>query len=316
MRGQRDLPVTVDLTGVLAQEVGAYVEGEVGWQVVVAGGPPRPVLALTSRALPGQACVVVVDGTPSLEETRAGLLGGALDVIGWPEDRERLIDAPARAVAAAPVRGGPTVLRVAGAAGGAGTSTVALAVAGLLSWEGRRTVVVGGDDLLRLAGIGAWAGPGAAEVALLDPADMAGEVAALARPVPGMPRLSALGGSGASLAAVLDTTASWPADAVVADLRVSRGPADVLVARPDAGLRAAAGDRAPVIVSGAGLLDARGVRRTLGSRPVGWLPSSARVARAGLTGRVPSALPGRWLGELSAILGRLPRGAVPRPQGR
>lgn len=316
MRGLQDLPVAIELTGVLAQEVIAYVEGEAGWQVVAPQGPPRPVLTVTNRVRPGEAHVVVVDGTPTLEETRTGLLGGALDVVGWPDDRARLLEAPQRAVAATPPGDGPAVLRVGGAAGGAGTSTVVLAIAGLLAWGGQRTLVVGDDDLLALAGWGAWSGPGAAEVGLLDPLDVADEVAALARPVPGVPRLAALGGVRERLASVLATTPAWPADAVIADLRVSPAAADLLVARPDAGLRAAAGTRVPVLLVGDGPLDRRGVRRALGAPAAGFLPASARVARAGLAGRVPSALPGRWLAELAAVLGSLPHLAASRPQKR
>lgn len=297
----RDLPVTVALDEALAQEVTAYVEGEAGWQVVAEGGPLRPVLALTARPLPGQSCVVVVAGVPSADLLRGALLAGALDVVGWPLDRARLLEAPLRAVTARPADGATAVLRVAGAAGGTGTSTVALALAGLLAWEGRRTLVTGDDDLLRLCGLGPWDGPGAAEVAALDAADARAEIPALARPVAGVPGLAALGGADAGWA-VGDGVRSWPADAVVVDLRCRRAGADLVVARPDAGLRALTGVRDPVVLVGDGPLDARGVRRLLGGAPLAWLAASARVARAGVAGRVPSGLPGRWLQELGSAL--------------
>lgn len=304
MRELRDLPVSVDLDGVLGQEVTAYVEGEAGWQVVADGGPPRPVLALTGQARRGQPCVVIVDGTPDVDQTRAALLAGALDVVGWPAERARLLTIPRRAGVARPAGGNAAVVRVGAASGGVGTSTVVLALAGLLAWAGRRTVVAGDEDLLRLCGLAPWRGPGAAEVAALDTGEAGREVAGLVRPVPGVPGLAALGGAGAGWTVDTEGPGSWPADAVVADLRSRQAGADLLVARPDAGLRALAGVRVPVLMVGQGPLDAHGVRRVLGRVPLAWLPSSARVARAGLAGRVPSGLPGRWLAELRAVLPR------------
>lgn len=301
---RQDLPVAVELEGVLGQEVTAFVEGEGGWQVVAAGGPPRPVLVLTGpggAVAAGTPRVIVVEGTPDRDETRTGLLAGALDVIGWPDDRARLLEVPDRATAASP-RGGPAVLRVGGAAGGVGTSTVALALAGLLAWGGRRTLVVGAEDLLCLAGIDDWHGPGAAEIALLDPTDVAEEVGALARSVAGVPGLAVLGVTGGALPSVLASTPAWPADVVVADVRTAAGAADVVVARPDARLRAAAGTTAPVVLVGDGPLDGRGARRVLGRAAAAHVPTSVRVARAGLVGRVPSALPGSWLAPLTALL--------------
>lgn len=316
-----DLPVAVDLTGAVGDEVRAYVEGEAGWQVVADGGPPRPVLTIAHAPRADEPCVVVVDGPPSTEQVRGALLAGALDVLGWPDDRARLLEAPLRVRTARGGQGGPAALRVAGVAGGVGASTLALASAGLLAWRGREVVVVGADDLLRLCGMDPWSGPGAVEVAALQPAEAAAEVDALARRVPGVDRLRALGGGAAPF-----STAGWPADTVVMDLGEGRaaghrlegarwaagghratGPVDLLVARPDAGLRAAAGapDDVPVVVVGDGPLDRPGVRRTLGRRPAATLPWSARVARAGLTGRVPSGLPGTWLAALATVLGRV-----------
>lgn len=309
MRTLQDLPVTVELPGVLGQEVTAYVEGEAGWQVVSDGGPPHPVLALTDRPRPGPPCVVVVDGVPGHDQTRAALLAGALDVVGWPADRARLLDAPLRAQAARPTGGGARVVGVAGASGGAGTSTVCLALGGLLAWAGRRVIVVGDDDLLRLCRRAPWTGPGAAEVAALDPADARREAAALARPVAAVERLAVLGGAKTRAGAPCGTDGArdWPADVVVWDQGTRPAEADVLVARPDAGLRAAAGATVPVVLVGQGPLDGRGVRRLLGRPPLVWLPASSRVARAGLAGRVPSALPGRWLAGLRDVLGALGR---------
>jgi len=323
-----DLPVTVDLPGALGDEVTAWVEVEAGWQVVAGGGPPPPVLALTRAPVPGTPCVVVVDGVPDAAGVRDALLGGALDVLGWPEDRDRLLDAPLRTRTGHDAHAGPGLVGVAGASGGVGTSTVALAVGGLLAWSGRSAVVVGGDGLLALCGLPPWRGPGAAELSTLDPAGAAAELPGLALPVPGVDGLAVLGG-----AAGPPATSGWPVGAVVVDLGtlpalpspdpsavqpvvpsahrpVPRGGLpDLLVARPDGGLRVAAATPAdvPVLVAGDGPLDRAGARRLLRRAPVAWLPASARVARAGVAGRVPSGLPGTWLATLRAGLGRVQR---------
>src|SRR5690606_28421668 len=234
-------------------EVVAFVEGEAGWQVVADEGPPPPVLALVAEPVAERPCVVVVDGTPDAGQVRAGLLAGALDVIAWPQERARLLDAPLRVPRAAAQVADATVLRVVGAAGGAGTSTVALALVGLFAWSGRPAVVVGDDDLLALCGMGPWQGPGAVEVAALGGAHAAAEVATLARPVGGVPGLRVLGGGGV----VGDGAAAWDAAVVVCDLG-SRGDlaaADLVVGRPDGSLRRVRDVAAPVVVVGERPLD-------------------------------------------------------------
>jgi hypothetical protein len=188
-------------------------------------------------------------------------------------------------------------ITVGGLGGGAGTSTVALALGGLLAWSGRRVLVAGGDDLLRLCGQAPWTGPGARELAALGGADSAVELQRLTRPVPGVDGLSVLGGGAAELG---DTT-GWPVDAIVADLRTAAvAAATVLVARPDASVALGAGLAHPVLVNGTGPLDGPTARRLLGRPPAGRLAADARVARAGLSGRVPADLPGRWLADLRA----------------
>lgn len=300
----QDLPVVVDLPGRLAEEVTAFIEVEAGWQVVSPSGSLAPVLELVAVAVAGRPCVVVAEGPVRAEEVRAALLAGALDVIAWPDDRARLLEAPLR-IHAAPRNGsGPPMLRVAGCAGGVGTSTVALALGGLLAWSGRATLVIGDDDLLRLCGVGPWPGPGAAELGQLDDTAAAAEVTSLARPIPGIDGLAVLGGGGAAVRGV----AGWPVEAVVVDLRAPRrlAGADLVCARPDAGLGALEeqpADELPVLVVGDGPLDQAGVHRRLGRPPVGWLPESLRVARAGVAGRVPAGLPGAWLGILRSALG-------------
>jgi len=305
----RDLPVSVDLPGVLGQEVTAFVEVEAGWQVVGEGGSLSPVLALAPTAVPGRASVVVVEGTPDSAAVRSALLAGALDVIGWPQDRGRLLEAPLRAARlGAPPAGtrGAARLAVGGLAGGAGTSTVALGVAAVVAWSGRRTVVVGDADLLQLCGTWPWEGPGAAELAGLGPDGAAAELPGLVRPLPGVDGLSVLGGGPVA------STAGWPVDVAVVDLGVvGRGGSVVggslLVGRPDASLVAARAAPAatPVVIVGDGPLDRTGVRRVLARAPDGELPRCARVARAGLAGRLPSGMPGSYLAALRAVLRRV-----------
>ncbi|MGH8930066.1 MAG: hypothetical protein ACRDZO_05365 [Egibacteraceae bacterium] len=302
----QDLPVVVDLPGRLGEEVSAFVEIEAGWQVVGAGGALgalEPVLELTGAPRVGRPFVVIKEGGVGAEEVRAALLDGALDVISWPEDRARLLEAPLRIHATHRQAAGPSVLRVAGAGGGVGTSTISLAIGGLLAWSGKKTVVVGDEDLLRLCGLGPWAGPGSEELASRGVGDP--ELFALARPLPAVEGLSILGGGGSAVR----STVGWPADAVVVDLRAPRHLAgvDVLCARPDSGIAIleAAPKDVPVIVVGDGPLDQLAVRRRLGRAPIAWLPRSARVARAGLAGTVPSGLPGSWLKILRTGLNRV-----------
>lgn len=299
----RDVPVAVRLGGVLAQEVTAFAETEAGWQVVGLDGPPRPVVVLADRPHDGCPTVVITDGAATTAQVSAHLVAGAVDVVGWPHERERLLAAPARVSARTAPPDGVPVLRIAGATGGAGTSTFALAAAALLAWRGRRALVVADDDLLPLCGLRPWQGPGAIEVAALDHADAAAEVTALRRPVAGVDDLHVLGGGG-----LVAGTAGWPADVVIADGGTTgRAAADVLCARPDVGLGRLVGTDAPVVVVGAGPLDRPGVRAALGAAPVGWLPESARVATAALAGRVPSSLPGSWLRAVHRVLTRVGR---------
>ena len=306
-----DLPVCVDLTGRLAEEVTAFVEAEAGWQVVGGEGPLLPVLTLAAEAA-GPGSVVVRPGAVTSGEVREALLAGALDVVSWPEDRLRLLSLPGRL---RPASAGPAapLLRVGGCRGGVGASTVALAIGATVAWSGGRALVVGDAGLVRLGGIGSWQGPGAAELSVLGAA-AAHEVERVARPLPGIRGLCVLLGS-----AQLPVPAGWPYDLVVADVGVAgAAEAHLVVAAADGSL-AHAPPGADVLVVEHGPLDRAGVRRALGRSPAGWLPYSARVARAGLAGRVPSALPGSWVKALRAGVGamaeREPLGGTCAPAG-
>ena len=299
------VPVAISLPEPLASDVASFVESELGWQVVAADGPVPPVVRLVASdaAVPG--AVVVSPGAPEPHAAAAALAAGAVAVLSWPEDHHRL--AGLAQTSGSPARSeGPPVVRIGGVGGGVGTSTVALATAGLLAWADKRVVVVGGDDLCRLCGLAPWVGPGAPEIAALEPAGAAVEVDVLARPVSGVVGLRALGGG-----PVLDA-AGWATDVVVADVGsiTARGTpggdgpdsTDLLVGAPDGRLAGATGLLAPVVICGDGPLDDRGAALRLGRAPIGRLPHSARVARAGLEGRVPASLPGSWLRSLAEVL--------------
>jgi hypothetical protein len=118
--------------------------------------------------------------------------------------------------------------------------------------------------------------------------------------VPGVPNLSVVG-QGADV-----TAAAWTGDVVVVDAGTAvRSDTTLVVSRPDRGLRRAGAVDRPVVIVGDQPLGPREARRVLGAPPLAHLRASARVARAGLVGRVPAALPGAWLRELRAGLTRL-----------
>lgn len=113
----------------------------------------------------------------------------------------------------------------------------------------------------------------------------------------------------------MHSVTAWPADVVVADMRVGQTPTDVVVTRPDGSLRRV-GTAAAVVVVGDGPLDRRGVRRLLGRPPAVWLPPSHRVARAGLAATVPASLPGSWLAALREVFAHLRPASCPQPVGK
>lgn len=302
MEFQRDLPVCIDLPGRLGAEVAAFAEAEAGWQVVAADGPLVPLFTVGARVRGDGATAVVLDSRPDAVALRDLMLAGALDVIVWPEERDRLLRVPER-VARETGRGGTTpLLTVAGTRGGVGTSTVALTIAATVAWSGGQALCVGDRGLVRLAGLGAWEGPGLPAVVTLGRHAVA-ELPALAREVPGVPGLAVLGGGG-ELGEAAGDASTWPYDLVVHDQGATLDDgADVMVAGADAAVEAAA-QAAVVLVVEHGPLDRGAVAGKLGRSPEAWLPYSHRVARAGSVGRVPSALPGSWVAAVRHGLAR------------
>lgn len=278
-----DLPVAVLLPPPLDQQVAAWVERDLGWQVVDPTGSLPPALALATAACETLPWIAVTDGRPPDDTVTALLREGAEDIVAWPDDRARIpliarrIDLHRRETA-----GGPRLV-VAGIAGGVGTSTVALAVGGLLAWRGASALVIGGDGLLALAGV-----------------DGERSASGSHTPVPGVGGLS-VAARHADSAAV-----AWSGDVTVVDAG-TRVTADItlVVARADGSLRRAGRLDQPVLVNGDAPVGPGDIPRLLGRQPLARLPHSARVARAGLHGRVPTALPGRWLATVGDALRRL-----------
>ena len=292
-----DLPVCIDLPGRLGQEVTAYVEAELGWQVVGGDGPLVPAVLLAAAVTDATRTVVVSASPVAPAAIRDAFVQGALDVIAWPEERGRLARLSAVVAGGGPGAPPAPVLRVGGSRGGVGTSTVALAIAATVAWSGGRALVAGKNGMLRLAGHPPWSGPGSRELAALG-SQAAAEVERVAKPIVSVPGLWVLGGGGGGC-----TTDGWPFDLVVIDEGVAAGPVDLLVAAADGSLDEVAMEQRVVVVEH-GPLDRAGVRSRLGRPPTGWLAYSARGARAGVSGRVPSGLPGSWVAALRAALTR------------
>ena len=284
-----DLPVTVALPAPLHAAVTAWVEHDLGWQAVEADGPLPPVLALAIEPCGDLPWIAFTEGPPAGSEVRRHLTAGAVDVVAWPQERTRLPLLAARISAQRGVRANASRLIVSGTAGGVGTSTVALAIGGLLAWSGARALVVGDSGLATLAGVDPGVEQGSPGV---------GTGVAIA--VAGVPGLSVVRRDDDEAAA------GWSGDVVIVDAG-ARFPSDttLLVSRADGGLRRARVVQLPVVIVGAQPLAARDAQRLLGRPALVYLPLSARVARAGLQGRVPASLPGSWLATLRAGLARL-----------
>jgi len=298
------LPVRLRLTAPMEERVRSWVEGVLGWQPVDPDAdllvPPRLCLVDVTaaqvdtfeRADVPVVLLAQVDDHPG-EIAAAAVRTQPVATLQWPGDRDALEAAALGGLRAPTVtRSGPRVVRVGGAAGGVGTSTVAAALAGLFGWQGEATLAVLGPaapvgevrdiPVDALAGAGLWR----------QASPVTGVAQARAVRIPGHagPRPSI--GDGAIDVCVVDA-------GVDPDV-------DVLVCRADtAGLAAArATTAAAVVVIGAGPATRQAVQEACGPRRRVHLPRSARVARAGLLGRVPAGLPGSWLRPLLPLTRR------------
>lgn len=306
------VPVALALGAGHGEAVRRWLEGTLGWQAVDddPDGPVPPALRLLDLdgavrllSAPGgsdldrgdrlPAVLLVVDGDPPArvaEAARRLTLRGALVVCRWPQDGTRLPSLVARMLRA-PRRDLATsrTLRVGGAAGGVGTTTVTLALAGLAAWSGSRTLAV-------------VHGQAGVRAALPVPADAlnAPDLWTRATPLLGVPD-----------GRVVHTGDRPPIDAPV-DRRIEvrvldvgiDTDADILVCRPDGAAvtalrRTIAG---AVVMVGEGLLSSERLRMLAGGRTFLELPSSVRVARAVLRGQAPGGLPGTWIERLRPLV--------------
>lgn len=293
------LPVALSLRGRHADAVRRWTEGVLGWQPVETDTgelmPPRVELAdpagLAARSVPprsGPPLVLLVDDEAvSTDDVRAAVRATPAAVLGWPGGRDRLAAVVKEVTARSVVRpGAGEVLRVGGASGGAGVTTVCLALAGQRAWAGLRTVVS-----IRSAA------PGPREITAAAMADPV--LWEQATPLTGVPAGRAV--RQVDLAEPAATT-DPRIDAVVLDLGVERD-VDVLVCRPDAaGVHALASTTAAAFVLvGEGPATPAALRDAASGRRGIRLPWSARVARAGHLGRLPAGLPGAWLRRLEPL---------------
>lgn len=310
--GASGVLVSLVLAGPHADAITRFVEAR-GWQPTD-GGPLHPDVRLTDVEAADRG---VDDGTPvvllvgpgvrGVAGARAAAVSGARSVLDWPDERERLpeIVAPFRARE----RPGPPRLTVGGAAGGVGTTTIALTVAGLSAWRGARVLA------LTHGSVPAACGPAVDGDALAGPGTWSA-----ATPVAGIGRLRVLRVRGPVAGGPVH---AGPADLVVCDLGVTTD-ADVLVVRRDrAGLSALEDTTAGTVVcTDLGVASARGIVRLAGGRRLVVLDWSVRVARAALRRRIPAGLPGAWVRRLAGVapspdevVPRRGRGAPAPPPG-
>ena len=295
------VPVALALSGRHAASVRRWVEGVLGWQPVdddPAGPVPPAVRLLDHQPLAdaraaGPAVLptlLVVDDDAAAPATAALVHAARPDaVVPWPSGRDQLTEVVA-SLLQRPRRDGnePRVLRVGGAAGGVGTTTIVLALAGLLGWQG--------DGALALV-----RPPAPVPDLRVVPGEAVGapDLWARAEPLPAVPRGRVLGIVGGEVPS--------PADPRITAAVIAAGvddDVDVLVCRPDAaGLtRLATTTAAAAVLVGAGPASPGDLERAAGGRAGVTAPWSARVARAGLHGRVPGSLPGRWLRRLAPLV--------------
>lgn len=293
------LAVELHLEGPHAARVRDWVESVLGWQPVEgADAGLVPSLAVTdavSTVVTALPTIVLVDpgDDPVLVASRVVLVD-AVAVVVWPAERDDLPAVAARIANEQRPAASAPLLRVGGACGGVGSTTVALALGGLVAWSGTRTLVLGRGhvpvrDVVRVA----------AE------ATGAHGIWAHATPVPGVPNLRALAVDGEPA----DQPPGHEAGLVVVDAGVDTD-VDVLVGRRDAATLAALERTcaAVLVLADDGPAPPGSLRDALGRRRLVPMPMSARVAAANLGGRVPSALPGRWLAQLRPVVAGLTAG--------
>lgn len=295
------LPVELAVRGQLAESVRRTVEGALGWQLVdeltAPLVPPAVRLVDPTSAVGGDTPTVMLipSGDAPAAAGLAVLRLRPAAVTAWPCEGPMLAAAVVRATAAPRSAAATTTeLRVGGSAGGVGTTTVALALTAAAAWRGAPVLLASCDRVLLPT-----------DAPAVDPSAMAApDLFARAASLQGVPGARVVRTTTpATEVAVIDPAARLAVlDVGVAD------EVDVLVVRPDAAGLAAL-ERTPaaaVVVTGTGAVPARVIAAATGGRRRVDLPMSHRVARAAAVGRVPSALPGRYI---RALAGLVPSGA-------
>lgn len=268
------------------------------------GGPAGPAGPGGSGGrVPGVPTVLLLpDGSDAVQAAATAARLGPAAVLGWPSDRDRLSSVAAGLLAVPRRReGSPARLMVGGSAGGVGTTTVALALGGLRAWSGTRT-------LAAVRGLGApYRGVPTAALG-------GGDLWSAAEGLPGIDALRAVRLLDHG---VVPEVADPAIEAVILDV----GPdpdCDVLVCRPDAAGLAAlrVTTAAAIVLVGDGAVPGRVLASAATGRPVLRVPWSARVARAGATGRLPAGLPGTWVAVLRPLVADLVGERLPPHPGR
>jgi hypothetical protein len=274
------LPVSLDLPLALREEIQRHVEAAMGWQVTTSTDlPARLHLYGIGRGAVEVPSILVVTATDEPGAAATAAIG-ARAVLRWPDDAPSLATTTARLLSSAPQPAVPT-LRIAGSAGGVGTSTVALALGGLVAWAGCDVLVASASDLAvpDVPTVSTLRGPRPWEAAV---------------EVVGVPGLRAIRG--------VDGAVEVTGPAIVVDDTRSTSPHLLVVGADRAGLDAVrSAEVGAVVVVERGPVRTADLAAAAGPRLAAVLPWSHRVARAGLHLRVPASLPGSWLARLMGV---------------
>ncbi|MBY5161793.1 hypothetical protein [Salsipaludibacter albus] len=294
------LPVVVDGPRHLVDQVGAWIESRLGWQVTRGEALPA---RLRLVGVGGSSADASVDGVPLPSVALVGpdddpiaatRLAQQVDaVVAWPAEHGTLAEVVADLVAGDP-RVEVESTRVVGSAGGVGVTTIALALGALSAWRERPSLVVGRGDVP------------VPDVRQVPPEVLAGHRAwAASTGVPGVDGLRAV-----RVDAAVGRIAPPSGVRVVVDGGVvgpgalpGDAPGDVLVVRRDRPGLAAIEESgaAAVVLVDTGPRSATEVVRAAGGRLVVVVPWSARVARLHDACRLPGSLPGTVLAPLRRL---------------
>ncbi len=290
-------PVAIEVAPPHGDQIRRWVEGVLGWQVVdrATGRLVPPTVHLVGpHADPpddGVPRILVLEAdedTPSVVAACQRLDPAA--AVAWPAERDALPGIVDEVVASpGEARGDRHVLRVGGVAGGVGTSTVALALAGLGAWQGWATLAALRGDA-----------PASGLPVVPSEATATADLWSRLQPLDGVPSCRAVrvGDPGT----IVD-----PRDPAIRLAVLDHGvdtDTDIIVCRLDAAALEllAATTAGAIVIVGSGPLPLKALREVVGGRRTVLLPWSVRVARAGLHRRVPASLPGAWLRRLIPLL--------------